>query len=355
MTAHPVRARPRRPSLVPQLVSPYVGNWSVVANSIGPRLQRLDMIGQRPMLTVTGDDRLPKMLRSEMTAADTATGRVSLQDWLAFGVGLTGSPTVAARFSATHVMRTTLPLLPATTYPDSRFTYQRIVDGAYDVIWTDLGNRLRINWPNGAIVAPGWEINANWYPWAFRATQHDYPGAPAAYRAAFRHIVGIVRPLAPRVKFEWNIAGLSVHPNPATLDAYWPGDDVVDLIGYQIYAESWRNTETLMRSGITANRDQWAIGWNWALNFALGRGYPASLRSGKKPLFIGEWGVWTADNPFHMEAFFDWMREAHRQGVLVGHSYFDVYEHLLDSRPLSLAVYRRRVAETTWGQARFDF
>lgn len=342
MTAHPARLRARPPRLDPQLIVPYVGNWTVISNgALEPGVQSLGIVGQRPLITVTGDDKLPKLLASELTPAEIAAGKSTLQSSVSYNTGNYGG--VPTRYGRTHIMRTTIPILPATLN-DPRFTFQRIADGAYDLIWIDAGNQIRTNWPNGAIVALGWEISANWYPWGFQHPQNNYPGVIAAYQAAHRRIVGILRARAPRVRIEWNFVLTSSHPPQGRLEEYYPGDDWVDLLGYQAYAEKWRSTESQMRSGVAQNRSS-AIGWNWARDFALGVNVSSSIRSGKKPMMIGEWGVWDYDNPFHMEGFFDWMAELGQNGVLAGHSYFDVAAHKLSQYPRSLEVYRRRVGE----------
>jgi hypothetical protein len=68
----------------------------------------------------------------------------------------------------------------------------------------------------------GGEMNGEWTSWG---------RSPAAYRRAFRIVAKVMRRRAPNVAMVWA-------PNsiPTTnLDAYYPGDDVVDWVGISLY------------------------------------------------------------------------------------------------------------------------
>ena len=84
--------------------------------------------------------------------------------------------------------------------------------------------------PATTVVRIGWEFNGNWMPWA---ASKD----PESYKRYFRRIVEIMR-RAPgqRFQFEWcpNHGRKDMDPTEA-----YPGDDVVDIIGMDVYAETW--------------------------------------------------------------------------------------------------------------------
>jgi len=63
-----------------------------------------------------------------------------------------------------------------------------------------------------------------------RNTPYPWSGwAPADYIAAYRRMVDICRPLAPKAKFMWSPNG------EAGLEAYYPGDAYVDEIGLSVF------------------------------------------------------------------------------------------------------------------------
>ena len=54
--------------------------------------------------------------------------------------------------------------------------------------------------------------------------------APEVYISGYRHFVTLCRQYAPTAQFMWSPLGES------GLDSYYPGDDVVDVIGYSVFA-----------------------------------------------------------------------------------------------------------------------
>jgi mannan endo-1,4-beta-mannosidase len=69
------------------------------------------------------------------------------------------------------------------------------------------------------------EMNGIWYPWSH---------GPRAYVRAWRHVVGLVRSIAPNARFVWS-ANPSLYVPAAswsrTLRRYWPGARWVDAVG----------------------------------------------------------------------------------------------------------------------------
>jgi hypothetical protein len=78
-----------------------------------------------------------------------------------------------------------------------------------------------------AIIAPLQEMNGDWVPWGMD---------PLNYRLAYRRVVELFRDLGvAETQVRWMFApnGVSVFPYSAT--DYWPGEDVVDIVGLSAY------------------------------------------------------------------------------------------------------------------------
>jgi hypothetical protein len=119
------------------------------------------------------------------------------------------------------------------------------------------------------------------------------------YAAMFRHVVRRLRAGGAA-----NIVSVLVHMAyvPHTSQSWfsdmYPGDDVVDWIGWDTYAYSDPGyghgdfAELLNRR--SARRPGWPGFYNWAV-----------ARHSDKPLMVAEWGVWHSDrNPEHKADFY---------------------------------------------------
>lgn len=103
------------------------------------------------------------------------------------------------------------------------YSLQSIAAGQHDEYirsWArgakSVGTPLVLRFAHEQTTRPG---TRDWYPWQ---------GDPGGYRAAFRHIVGIFREEGARqVYFLWSAMWLDQEWVPQ----YYPGDDVVDIIG----------------------------------------------------------------------------------------------------------------------------
>lgn len=116
-----------------------------------------------------------------------------------------------------------------------------------------------------------------WYPWQ---------GDPAGYRAAFRHIVEVFRQEeASNVQFLWSAMWLQLYAT-----SYYPGDDVVDIVG-----------TTILNHGLGSTAD-WAQ-WR-TFDFLFSTEYLAGERWGK-PIMLTE--VATAEQGGDKAA---WLRDA---------------------------------------------
>src|SRR5688572_6499836 len=74
-------------------------------------------------------------------------------------------------------------------------------------------------------------MNAPWFPWAMGKVGNT----PEGFRAAWRHVVTLVRGIAPEVRFLW-APNAPCGKGCVDFAALYPGDDVVDLVGFDAYA-----------------------------------------------------------------------------------------------------------------------
>ncbi|MGF6308212.1 hypothetical protein ABIB82_003683 [Bradyrhizobium sp. i1.8.4] len=152
-----------------------------------------------------------------------------------------------------------------------------------------------------AIIRLGWEMNISSMGWFARGREDDYI-------KAFRHVVAIFRARSGNFKFDW-CPGWGLQDMPA--DAAYPGDDVVDYIGLDVYdfkseggaAERWTNSYLKAPFGL-----------EWQRAFALGHG---------KLMSYPEWGVGqSGDNATFVQQMHDWF--AANQAAIAYAAYFDV-------------------------------
>ena len=187
-------------------------------------------------------------------------------------------------------------------------TLKEVADAAHDTDFEIAAKSIAASQP-GAIARIGWEMNGDWFPWAARGVEADYI-------AAYRRVVAIFRKASPRFTFAWcpNAGRLNSSPELA-----YPGDDVVDTIGLDIYdapsavapAEAWKSAF------------EGPFGLRWLEDFATRHG---------KPMHIGEWGVGlkdAPDNPYFVEKMSEWLRR--HAGAIAFHVYFDAPPSYLDS------------------------
>lgn len=221
-----------------------------------------------------------------------------------------------------------VPMLPR----DGSGTLAAGAAGAYDAIFVTTARELIRNGHADAVVRIGWEFNGDWMPWT---AMHD----PESYKAYFRRIVGIMRD-APgqKFRFEWcsNHGRKAMDPTDA-----WPGGDVVDIIGMDVYAETWGAEGKSAQERFSYYLDQ-PFGLRWHRDFAAEQG---------KPISYPEWGSGTrpdgkgvGDDAVFIEGMADWFAETQP----LYQSYWDVQASDYNSQmsngqfPEASAAFRRR-------------
>lgn len=106
-------------------------------------------------------------------------------------------------------------------------TLQKCIEGKYDDAFSSLCKAL----PRGRGTVylrwnPEMEVPVERYAWQYQA--------PGDYINAFRHMAGVCRQGAPAARIVWGTAG---YPGA---DEYWPGKDVVDVVGISVNGSSER-------------------------------------------------------------------------------------------------------------------
>ncbi|MGH9268202.1 MAG: glycosyl hydrolase, partial [Acidimicrobiales bacterium] len=195
--------------------------------------------------------------------------------------------------------------------------------GEFDDHFEALAEALVARGMNRVKLRIGHEAHGDWY-------RHQYGPDPEAWKAYFRRIVGVLRAV-PGQAFEvnWNLGpGASTRDIDGTIvppDRAWPGDDVVDSIGLDVYwsATTW---DAIRRGeGLVQGADGAGYGLDWAARFAAERG---------KPLTIPEWGCWNPETcrdddgtaSRFIQHMYDWMKA----NEVAWHVYHDV-NHRADS------------------------
>lgn len=192
-------------------------------------------------------------------------------------------PWLASRQDRYEVI--SMPMMPSY---GNQGMLQEIADGRYDGYYKTLAGYIatKTGAPQRVIIRLGWELNGNWYPWSAQ-------GHAAQYKAAYRHIVHVMRSKCNVLRFEWNINW------GGTFDwtTAYPGDDVVDVIGNDLY-------------------DQYNKGWDNILNHYEGLTFFRNFaRQHGKSEAYSEWGVSTQPSPVghgddtgYVQNMYNWMQ-----------------------------------------------
>lgn len=161
----------------------------------------------------------------------------------------------------------------------------RITGGEYDG-YLDAFAQQAARWGRPLLVRFAHEMNLARYHWGTAAADYG-PRSPEAYRAMWRHVVGIFR-RAGATNVRWafcpnveSVPGPGNAPNAAwnVASAFYPGGDWVDVVGIDGY--NWGTTQTVARHG-------WQSSWRGVADtFGRARGELQTLAPGK-PVFVFE-------------------------------------------------------------------
>ncbi len=230
---------------------------------------------------------------------------------------------------------------------ESRGNFDEVTSGSRDNVWTHIAKTLKDNGHGDAAVRLGWEfdIDAPGWPWVISADQAD------EYKAAYRHVVKIMRAVAPDLTFEFGVnCGSDLEgasDRLAPLNQVYPGDDVVDLIGCDSY-NWWSIKGSDEQSFQQAMHPSAGVGIGDVVDFARKHGKGASF---------GEWGTAVesngnggGDDAFYIKRMFQFFQD--NKDVVAFECYFDEPDSYIanslyaDQNPQAAEVYR-----SLWGKS----
>jgi hypothetical protein len=175
-----------------------------------------------------------------------------------------------------------------------------VADGKHDAEFDAAATAISEAQPN-AIIRLGWEMNLVSMAWFAKGREADYI-------KAFRRVVEIFRRHSSGFKYDW-CPGWGPQDSPA--DLAYPGDDVVDYIGLDVYDFRYDGSAAERWEHFYLNAP---FGLQWHREFAARHG---------KPMSYPEWGVGNfGDNPFFIQQMHDWFVTNASQIAYA--AYFDV-------------------------------
>lgn len=224
-----------------------------------------------------------------------------------------GWATWVSQNNANRRLTMSLPMLPEA----SRGDFAGITQHKYDSYFAACADNLeRGGGTADTIIRLGWEANGNTFPWRI-----DLDGGPGSatqaevddYKAAYRHIVGVMKQANPSLKFEWEM-NVTLDDAGRPLEELYPGDAYVDYVGLAVY--------DYCISGCTSNTVDGR--WNNLVEPPPVGGANNGLRhhaqfaaSRGKPISFTEYGLWPVarppggggDNEIFIRRLADWMRQ----------------------------------------------
>lgn len=214
--------------------------------------------------------------------------------------------------------------------------------GAYDEYFRDFGEAMVAAGRGDSWLRIGWEFNGFW--------SRYYTEDAEVFQQYWRRMVDVLRSIEGQdFTFVWNPAVSGDDAVP-----YYPGDDVVDLIGVDIYdsvsAPGAYPYPAVCDDECRLGRQQtaWLVHlWGGDTGLAY---YSDFARSRGKPLVLPEWGLWDrpdgntgGENPYFIEQMHDFIDDPDNNVVM--HAYFEYNypgntHRLMTSFPESGEVFR---------------
>ncbi|MGN6607523.1 MAG: hypothetical protein ACTHMS_11025 [Jatrophihabitans sp.] len=203
-------------------------------------------------------------------------------------------------------------------------TLAEVAAGAADRWFTAYARHLAALGRRRADLRLGWDFDLASMPW--------HTDRARTYVAAFRRVSRLLTTVLPDATIDWDGSWGRAAGDPDPFELY-PGDDVVDVVGLDVFDDGWVAADSAARFRNWAAADHGLDAW---LAFA---------RRHHKRFAVPQWGLHAAgrdhDDPTFvsgMHAFFT----AHAR-ELAYEAYFDDDDSALRGRPLvrSAATYRR--------------
>ncbi len=177
--------------------------------------------------------------------------------------------------------------IPLSTKQDNSLAH--VAAGHYDATYRSVAGSIAHSYPN-AVIRIGWEFNADWYSWAAKGRAQDYIDA-------FRHVAQIFKSASSGFTIDW-CPDHGFSSNMPAETAY-PGDDVVDVIGMDIYNDyRWGDF-----------KDSPDKRWVWLRDFSHGLAWQVRFAAEHhKPMSLPEWGV-NRDDALFIEHMHEWITQ----------------------------------------------
>jgi hypothetical protein len=164
-----------------------------------------------------------------------------------------------------------------------------VAAGRHDDDFRLLGDYLVDAGYGDAIIRLGHEFDGDWAPYSAR-------GNPDAYVSAFRHVHDVLTSVSPEFRFDWtSTLAHFVEYGPAA----YPGDDVVDIIGLDLY---WREE-------VPVTEQQWERDYERVLEAHL-----EFAQDRDKPVSYPEWARSLVDEPSFVGLLHGWFSDLPRSG-----------------------------------------
>jgi hypothetical protein len=169
------------------------------------------------------------------------------------------------------------------------------VNGDFDSYFRSLASQLVADSLGNTIIRLGYEANCNTIgPW--QAVDN-----PAGYKLLYRHEAAIMRSVpGADFLFDWTVCnGLQSGHALNSFDSFYPGDDVVNIVGMDIYDVKWQDTSVTPQAR-----------WSYITSRQMGvNDLAAFARTHGKPLSYPEWGLYApgdsfaggGDNPYFIQ------------------------------------------------------
>jgi hypothetical protein len=257
------------------------------------------MVGRKPDIVMDYSNVTDPLLTSTEVANLSSRGETPLVSWQLYKSGYSGP---------------TIPL-------------SQIAAGAYDGDLRRAAAEAKAMPFGEILIRFGHEMNGNWYGWS---------GEPAAFVAAWRHVVSLFRAEgATNVKWVWSA---NVDNGSYPFRAYFPGDEWVDYTGLDGY--NWGT------AGVGVNR------WE-SLAQVFSSSYAQLTQLSSKPVILTE--VSSSEVGGNKAA---WIREGFlhtipqsfpRVNAVVWFDRNQEEDWRIDSSASSLAAYREVVASSIYG------
>jgi hypothetical protein len=201
-----------------------------------------------------------------------------------------------------------VPMIPLPPKDGPAATLKEGATGAYNAHFTALAAALVQNKLGNSIIRLGWEFDGGWYPWKTQTLD-----AAADYAKCFHQVVIAMRavPGAEKLQFCWNGA---LENRKYELQAAYPGDDVVDYVGLDIYDKLWTKGIYPCPDNAPAQERLDRHKKAWTAIYTNPHGIKAWIdfaHSHNKPVSIPEWGLWSpkdhggGDDPYFVQQMHD--------------------------------------------------